>query len=176
MLLQAEVILVMAKRLVLNSLLVAVSLIIFIIEGLIPPLAPIPGIKIGLANIITLFAIYRVGNRDAFMILMVRIFIASMFAGQMMMLFYSLAGGIFCWVAMVAAKKWLDDSKLWATSVIGAVFHNLGQIIVAVIVMQTKEIFFYFPFLLVSGMIAGAFTGLCCRLLVKHFDKIQVYI
>lgn len=166
----------MTKRLVLNSLLTAVSLIIFMLESLIPPLVPIPGIKIGLANIITLFAIYRIGNRDGFMILMVRIFIACVFGGQLMTLFYSLAGGIFCWLAMAVAKKFITRSNICATSVVGAVFHNLGQIFVAIAVMQTKEIFFYFPFLLVSGMIAGAFTGLCCGMIIKYFDKIQVYI
>lgn len=164
----------MVKKLVLNSLLTAISLIIFMLEALIPPLAPIPGIKLGLANIITLFAIYKIGNKDALLILIVRIFIACIFGGQIMTLFYSLAGGILCWLAMILAKSFFTVDKAWITSVFGAVFHNLGQIAVAIIVMQTKEIIYYFPFLLVSGMIAGAFTGTCCKFLMQHFDKLRL--
>lgn len=164
----------MAKKLVLNSLMVAISLIIFMVESLIPTVVPIPGVKLGLANIVTLFAIYRLGYRDAFLILCVRVFIASVFCGQMMSFLYSIAGGVLCWIAMSGAKRLFGVNKMWVTSVIGAVFHNIGQIIVAVVVLGTKEIVLYFPFLLVSGMIAGAFTGNCCKFLVKHLDKLKL--
>lgn len=161
----------MVKKTVLNGLMTAISLIIFMLESLIPPIAPIPGIKLGLANIVTLYAIYRISKKDAFFILTVRVFLASVFGGQAVSFLYSICGGILCLIIMSVTQNFFKEDKMWITSVLGAVGHNLGQIAVAAVIMQTKEIFYYLPFLMVSGMIAGAFTGNCCSFAVKYIDK-----
>jgi len=161
------------KKLVLNSLLTTISLIIFVLESFIPPLTPIPGIKIGLANIITLFAIYNISCKDAFTILILRVILSSIFSGQFMSFIYSISGGILCLIFMSISKRFFDSSQMWITSVIGAVFHNLGQIIIAVIVTGTIEIIWYFPFLIVGGLIAGLFTGLTGQYLTKMIKDLN---
>lgn len=157
-----------AKRLAELSVLTAVSLIIFIVELQIPNPFPIPGIKLGLANIITVFAVYHYKAYEVALIVTVRLLLGSVFSGNFMALIYSAFGAFLCLLGMLLLKRMIDEKHIWIASVFGAVLHNTGQMIAAVIVTQTVEIVAYYPFLLVSGCLAGAFTGLCAQLIMPR--------
>lgn len=160
----------MAKRLTTDALLLTAALIIFIVEAQIPPVVPVPGVKLGLANIITVYAIWRVGPKDAFLILIARIILGSVFAGQMISFLYSLGGGLLCFAAMLLVRKILKEDQLWVASVIGAIFHNVGQTLVAIAVFETVNVAFYFPVLLLSGIVTGVFTGVAAQALVRRMN------
>ena len=157
-----------AKRIAELSVLTAVSLIIFIVELQIPNPFPIPGIKLGLANIITVFAVYHYKAYEVAMIVTVRLLLGSVFSGNFMALIYSASGAFLCLIGMLLLKRIIDEKHIWIASIFGAVLHNTGQMIAAVIVTQTVEIVAYYPFLLVSGCLAGAFTGLCAQLIMPR--------
>ena len=160
----------MAKRLTTDALLLTAALIIFIVEAQIPPVVPVPGVKLGLANIITVYAIWRVGPKDAFLILIARIILGSVFAGQTVSFLYSLGGGLLCFAAMLLVRRILKEDQLWVASVIGAIFHNVGQTIVAIAVFGTVNVAFYFPVLLLSGIVTGVFTGVAAQALVRRMN------
>ncbi len=157
-----------AKRIAELSVLTAVSLIIFIIELQIPNPFPIPGIKLGLANIITVFAVYHYKAYEVAMIVAVRLLLGSVFSGNFMALIYSASGAFLCLLGMLLLKRIIDEKHIWIASIFGAVLHNTGQMIAAVIVTQTMQIVAYYPFLLVSGCLAGLFTGLCAQLIMPR--------
>ncbi len=157
-----------ARRIAELGVLTAAALIIFIIESWIPYPFPIPGIKLGLANIITVYAVYRYKAYEVAAILFVRIALGSVFSGNLTAVIYSLSGGALCLLGMLLLKKVIDESRLWLASVFGAVLHNTGQIIAAVVMLQTPAILAYYPFLIVSGCLSGAFTRLCARIVVKR--------
>ena len=160
-------------RLTLMALLTAVALIIFTVEAQLPPLAPIPGIKLGLANIITVYAMFRLGPRDTLCILLCRIFMGSIFSGQMMTLIFSLSGGLLCYLVMLGMRKVVTEDQIWLCSAVGAVAHNLGQVLAAMAVSGTAAMIVYFPVLLLSGVLAGLFTGLCAQFLLRRLTKKQ---
>ena len=148
------------KKLIVMALLLAIALTIFMIEAQIPPIVPIQGVKLGLANIITLFTMYYIGTREAISILLMRIVIGNIFSGQIISFSYSLVGGILCLIAMIIFKnifKGIDYIPL--VSAIGAVVHNIGQILVAVLLINSTKIFYYSPILVISGIITGFFIG-----------------
>ena len=154
-----------AKKLTQLAMLTGVALIIFVIELQIPNPFPIPGIKLGLANIITVYAVYRFRAGEVMMIVFCRIFLAAVFSGNMMALAYSFAGSVLCLAGMLLLRRIIDKKYIWLASVFGAILHNIGQIMIAVLVMGTG-ILAYLPFLLVSGCLAGAFTGGCAQLVL----------
>ena len=139
------------------------SLIIYSVESLIPPLLPIPGIKLGLANIITLVVLVSCSYRDAFWVLLVRILLSAMLFGQAMSLLYSIAGGICCFLVMWLLHTLLGERFLFLTSAFGAIAHNLGQLFIAFLLTKVPGVLCYLPFLLISGALTGLFTGLCAR-------------
>lgn len=151
------------------SLLTAIALIIFVVELQIPNPIPIPGVKLGLANIITVYTVYHYRAREVFLIVIVRILLGSFFSGNMMALLYSLAGGLLCLTGMLLLKKVISRKQIWLCSVFGAVFHNIGQTMVACLIVGWGMVL-YFPFLLVSGCVAGAFTGGCVQLLIHRLS------
>lgn len=159
------------KRLTRMAVLTAVALTIFIVELQLPNLTPVPGVKLGLANIITVYAMFALGPGDTLGILLARILLGSMFSGQMMSLFYSLAGGFLCYLVMLLLHKIFTRKQIWICSVLGAVAHNMGQIAVAVLITRTVSLFYYLPVLLISGIIAGIFTGLCAQLVVNKMPQ-----
>ena len=110
-----------AKRLTELAMLTAVALIIFVVELQIPNPIPIPGVKLGLANVITVFAIYRYKAREVLLIVLCRTILGSVFGGNMMALFYSLAGGILCFLGMLFFKRILSQKYIWLCSIFGAV-------------------------------------------------------
>ncbi len=163
----------MAKRLTKDALLLTAALVIYLLEAQIPPLVPLPGVKLGLANIITVYAIFRVGAKDTLAILLCRVLLGSVFGGNWMAFAYSLTGGLFCYCAMLLLRKNLTEKQIWVASAVGAVFHNIGQILVAMLLFRTAAVAVYFPVLVASGVVTGVFTGLCAQFLTARLDRIQ---
>ena len=160
------------KKLTRLALLTTIALIIFMVEAQIPPPIPIPGIKLGLANIVTVYAMFALSPGDALAVLVCRVFLGSVFSGQLMTLFYSMGGGLLCWLVMLLLRRLLSKKQLWVAGVFGAMFHNVGQILVAIALTRTPGLIAYLPVLLVSGILTGAFTGLCAQFLLAQLDKI----
>lgn len=162
------------KRLTTMSLLTSMALIIFIIEANLPSLTPIPGIKLGLSNIITVYAMFILGPLDTLLILFSRIILGSIFSGNMSTLLYSLSGGMFCYVSMLIMRKFLTVKQIWICSVIGAISHNIGQITVAILITNTMSLIYYLPILMVSAIISGTFTGLCTQYLINRLNVLEL--
>ncbi|SDB38952.1 heptaprenyl diphosphate synthase [Ruminococcaceae bacterium FB2012] len=160
-----------AKRLTRLALLTALALIIFTVELQLPTLAPVPGMKLGLANIITVYAVYSFSAGETAMILVVRVLLGSLIAGNMMSLAYSMAGGMLCLAGMLLLRRVIDKKHIWVCSILGAVLHNIGQTCAAIVLMQTSTVIAYLPFLLVSGCVAGALTGMAAQLVVSRMNK-----
>lgn len=125
------------RRLNAMALLTGLSLVLFVIEMQVPPPLPLPGVKIGLANVVTVYAVFRFRPGEALMILLARIFLAAVFAGQAASLLYSLAGGLLCLAGMLCLRRLFSLSRLWLCSLIGAVLHNTGQLAAAVLLLGT---------------------------------------
>lgn len=159
------------KKLAELSVLTGIALIIFVVELQLPNLTNIAGIKLGLANIITVYGVYRYKPYEVSLILFARIILGCIFCGNPSAILYSLSGGVLCLLGMILLKKIIPKNHLWICSVLGAVLHNTGQILMAVILMKTLAVTAYLPFLTVSGCIAGAFTGICAQLVIKRLDK-----
>lgn len=162
-----------AKKLTRMALLTAIALILFLVEAQLPPLAPIPGIKLGLANVITVYAMFVLSPGDTLLILLCRVFLGSVFSGQMMNLFYSLGGGLLCWLAMLVLRRVVSRRQIWVCSVIGAMCHNIGQILVAIWMTRTPSLIVYLPVLLVSGILTGLFTGLVAQFVLQRLGRAQ---
>lgn len=159
------------KRLTELSILTAISLIIFIIELQIPNLSPIAGVKLGLANIITVYAVYRYKWSETALMLLARILLGALFTSNPSAIVYSLSGGFLCLSGMLLLKKIIPIKHLWLCSVFGAVLHNAGQLTAASLVMGTGTVWFYLPPLVLSGCIAGALTGLSAQLVLKRMKR-----
>ena len=161
-----------ARKLCILALLSAAALAIFVAEAQIPPVVAIPGVKLGLSNIIVLLTMYLYGRREALAVLAVKLILGSVFAGQVMSFFYSAAGGICCWSVMSLLKGVLSEKQLWATSAFGAVAHNAAQLAVAVCLLGTDKLLWYAPVLLASGIITGVFTGLGAMLALPGLHRV----
>ena len=160
------------KRMVQLALMVSIALVLSIVESGIPIPVPVPGVKLGLANIITMVVIVFFGYRDALIVVTLRCILASMFYGGIIVFLFSIAGGILSTLVMgFAYNKMSKVFGLIGISVLGAVFHNLGQVSMASIVMKDKSVFTYLPALLVSGIIMGCCVGVCAGLLSQTFKK-----
>ena len=157
-----------SKTVAFGGICVALALIFAYIEVLIPPLfTAIPGIKMGLPNIIIVFLLYRKGPVFAGIVSFVRILLVSMLFGNMMALMYSLAGGVLSLLVMIILRR-LDFLSPVGVSVAGGVTHNIGQIIMAALLLETAELGYYLVVLAVTGTVAGIFIGLCGALLIKR--------
>ena len=159
------------RRITEIALFTAVALIIHVLEAQIPPLVPIPGIKPGLSNIITVFALYRLKKRDAVTIVALRVLLGSMFGGSLSALMYSAAGSVLSLCVMLPLSYKLPPKYMFLMSVLGAVCHNLGQILTAMLVTQTPSLIMYLPVLVLSACISGLFTGLCDTVLYDRLSK-----
>ena len=156
------------QRLTIDAMLIALALGLHFLEAWLPPLVPLPGVKLGLANVITLFALYRLGPKDAAAILLCRILLATLFGGQAISLLFSLCGGGLAFLAMYLIKPVLGRNQIWVCGVIGALAHNAGQILAAWIILKKAEVFTYLPVLIISAILTGLFTGICAGEVVKH--------
>ena len=157
-----------ARKLTQMAMLTAIALTIFMIEAQIPPFVPIPGIKLGLANIVTVFAVFALGPKEAAAILFVRIFLGAVFAGNFSTILYSGAGGLCAILVTIGLRRILTHDQLWVAGSLGAIAHSVGQIIMAVIVTGTPGIAVYLPFLVAISIVTGMFTGFCAQFLVNR--------
>ena len=142
------------------------------VEAQIPPLVPIPGVKLGLANIVTVFTVFAIGSREGGAVLLCRIFLGAVFAGNFSTILYSAAGGALASTVTIFSRKILKENQMWIAGCLGAMAHSIGQMIMAVLVTGTPSIIIYLPALLICSIITGFFTGLCAQLLVKRGKKI----
>ena len=159
------------KKLTKLALLAGVALVMFVIELQIPSPFPIPGIKLGLSNIITVAALVLYGWKEALAVLLVRIGLGAVITGQLGALPYALAGGLVSFLVMCLFRRLLTEKQLWVMSVLGGFCHNLGQLGMAILITKTPALVAYLPVLLLSGMLAGLFTGLCAQLVIKRIKK-----
>lgn len=156
------------RRLTFLAISTTFALVLSYIEFLLPPIfAAVPGVKLGLANIATVFLLYRFGVKEAAAVTFLRVALSSLLFGNPMIFIYSIAGALLSLVVMVLLKK-LDFLSTVGVSTAGAVAHNLGQIIVAMIVLETAEIGYYMIFLAATGTVSGIFVGLLGGLLLKR--------
>jgi heptaprenyl diphosphate synthase len=161
-----------AKKLTLLGLLSAIALTIFMVEAQIPPIVPLPGVKLGLANIVTVFAVFALGGKEAAAVLFVRVFLGAVFAGNFSTIFYSAGGGVCAIAVTIALKKILTEKQLWVAGCVGAVAHSIGQMAVAVAISGTPSLAVYLPVMIVISIITGLFTGLCAQFLVNRGGKL----
>lgn len=163
------------KRLTQLALLTTIALIIFIIELRIPNLVPIPGVKLSLANIVTVYAMYHCTAKEIMLVVFARILLSSIFGGNISVIFYSLGGAMLCLAGILLLRHVINEKHIWICSILGAVLHNIGQIVVAVVMMRTTAVVSYLPFLMVSGCIAGAFTGICAQILIGRVGLDRIF-
>lgn len=153
------------------ALFVALAFVFSYLETLIPFNFGIPGIKLGLANLVVVTAMYTVGEKQAFAISVIRIILAGLTFGGVFSLVYSLAGGILSFFAMLLAKR-CKALSITGVSIIGGSVHNIGQIAAAAVVMQTYRIVYYLPVLLLSGAVTGAVIGIVSGIIVNRLNKV----
>jgi len=162
------------RRITLLALLTAIALTIFMVEAQIPVPIAVPGVKLGLANIVTVYAVFLLGPADALLVLVARVFLGAVFSGQMMTLFYSMGGGLLAWLSMTVLRKGLTRQQIWLCSPVAAVFHNIGQLTVAAAILKSWAVMAYLPYLLLSGILTGLFTGLAAQFLIRHLDRLHL--
>lgn len=162
------------KKTVLLGVATAFCLVLSYIEAILPPIyAAVPGIKMGLPNVLILFLLYRFSIKEAAAVSLVRLLLSSLLFGNTVTLLYSFAGAVLS-LAVMALLKISDRFSPVGVSIAGGVMHNLGQIIVAMLIMQTKEIGYYMIVLAVSGTLAGVIVGLAGALLLKYAEKLKI--
>lgn len=157
----------MSKRIARNAMFIALAMIFSYVEAMIPLDLGVPGVKLGIANIIVVVGIYIIDSKDVFMISMVRIILTGILFGNIMSIAYSMAGGILSFFTMLLMKK-VKGFSIVGVSILGGVMHNIGQIIIAIVIVENLVVAIYLPIL----VIAGATTGLAIGLLAKKIIDI----
>ncbi len=162
------------KKVAYMGLMAALALILSYVESLFPPIfAAVPGIKVGLPNIVIIFVLYRFGFKEAAAVSLVRLTAVALLFGSVITLAYSLAGAVLSLTLMALCKRFNIFTTV-GVSVVGGVSHNLGQIIVAMLIMETAQIGYYMIVLAVTGTLAGVFIGLAGSLLLKYMKNIRI--
>ena len=184
------------RKLTIMAILSAIALIIFIIEAQIPIPFPVPGVKLGLANTITLVALFInyhaplswdfisrnsskeknndppvLNNFDVFLILICRIFLGAFFTGRIITFVFSISGGLLAFFAMIIIKRFVNNKQIWVCGVIGAVFHNIGQLSAAIFMTGSPAIIVYLPILIIFGTFTGVITGLVAQFTLLRVRK-----
>jgi heptaprenyl diphosphate synthase len=156
-----------SKSIATYGLLIALAFILSYIESLFPLSIAIPGIKLGLANLVVITALYKMGVKEAFVLSIIRIVLVGFTFGNPSTMMFSLVGGFLSWLLMVIFQK----TKLFSmigVSIIGGIAHNIGQIVVAIMVVENIDIIYYLPFLLIFGVIMGALIGILATIIIKR--------
>ena len=159
-----------SARIAACGVLTALALIFSYIEFLIPLPIAIPGIKLGLANIVVLVCLYALGERYAFLINVTRIALAALLFGSVFSALYALAGGLVSFAVMAVLKR-TKRFSVCGVSMAGGVFHNMAQLAVAGLLVESAQVFYYFPVLLLSGMAAGIGIGILATLILRSIAK-----
>lgn len=159
------------------ALLIGQALILYIVEGMIPVPFITPGAKLGLANLITIIAIYTLdSNKEAFTVVSIRILLSTMFGGNLSTLMYSISGSVFSFLIMILIKQLLKDKvSVIGMSASGAVFHNIGQLLVACMIVKNIGVMLYLPVLTIAGIGTGIFVGITSNYLLKHMQKLPYF-
>lgn len=160
------------RKLTLMGLLTAIALTIFMLEAQIPAPIPVPGVKLGLANIVTVFSVFVLGPGDAAMILAARVFLGAVFAGNFSTIFYSAAGGLCAILVTIGLRRVLTKKQLWVAGALGSIAHCVGQMAMAVVMTGTPGLIVYLPAMIAYGIVTGVFTGLCAQLLMNRGEKL----
>lgn len=158
-----------AKQVALMGLLIALAMALSWVELLVPLSVTVPGVKLGLANLAIIFALYRLGNRAAWSLSLLRVFLVTFTFGNAYSMWYSLAGAVLSLSVMMLLRR-TGRFSLLGVSVAGAVSHNLGQIAVAAVVLGSASMVYYLPVLLVSGTVAGICIGAVAATLVRRIQ------
>lgn len=162
------------RKMVFLSLLVSQGLVLHIIESMIPVPFITPGAKLGLANIVTAVSLYLFGEIETFIVIIVRLLLSSVLGGSISSLLYSIAGALFSFIVMALIKRiGKDKVSIIGVSSAGAVFHNIGQITIAALIVQNVNISLYLPILTMSGIGTGFFVGLTSRYIVNHLNRLN---
>ena len=156
-----------AKKIAYMGMFIAAAMVFSYIESLIPVNIAVPGVKLGLANLVTIVVMFRMNARAAWMVSLVRVFLSALLFGNLSVMVYSLAGALLSLIVMTVCMK-LRFFGLVGTSILGAVSHNAGQIVMAAFLMRSGNIMLYIPVLCISGTIAGVCIGLAGAVLVKN--------
>lgn len=157
-----------ARKPALLGLLTAVALTIFLVEAQLPPVLPVPGVKLGLANIVTVFTVFALGPGEGILVLAARIFLGAVFCGNFSSILYSAAGGACAIAVTIALRRILTRKQLFVAGCLGAMAHSIGQVAMAALVLGTASVFVYLPVLLAVSLVTGLFTGLCAQFLVDR--------
>lgn len=159
------------RRIAFLGLLIALAFVLSYVEFLLPLSIGIPGAKIGLANLVVMVALYTIGNKNAFLLSLVRVILVGLTFGNLAMMIYSMAGAMLSFLVMIIAKR----TKLFSitgVSVLGGVFHNVGQILVAMFVLDTASLIYYLPFLIVIGTISGIVIGVISGMITARVGRL----
>ena len=160
------------KKITVLALLTTAAMILSYLESLLPSIA-VPGVKMGLANIAVIFALYRLGFREALAVSLVRVAMVSTLFGSLGALLYSLAGACLSLIVMAVLKK-LDLFSETGVSVAGGVGHNLGQVLMAMLLLDTAQLIWYLPVLIVTGIAGGILTGLTAAMLIRRIPPFEM--
>ena len=142
------------------------------VEAQIPALVPIPGVKLGLSNIITVFTVFLIGPGSGAAVLFVRIFLGAVFAGNFSTIFYSGTGGLCAILTTILLQKILTRKQLWVAGSLGAIAHSIGQMAAAIFLSGTPGLIVYLPVMIACSIVTGLFTGLCAQVLLDRGDKL----
>lgn len=160
----------MTKKIAFTGMFTALAFVFSYIESLLPINLGIPGVKLGLANLVVIVALYLIGVKSACILSMVRIVLMGFTFGNPASMIYSLAGGVLSLFVMILAKK-IKFFSVTGVSVLGGVFHNIGQILIAIVVVETASLLYYLPILILSGTLAGVVIGMLAAVLIRHLQK-----
>ena len=159
------------SRVAFLGLFTAFAMILSFVESQIPTFVAIPGIKLGWPNIAIIIILYRFGWKEATVISLLRVLLTSLLFGTVLSMLYSIAGALLSLVVMILLKKILSTVTI---SVLGGVFHNVGQILVAILVTETQQLIYYLPVLVISGVISGIVVGMVSAISVKKIERIEL--
>lgn len=158
------------KELTRCGLFTAIALTIFMIETRMPPLLPIPGMKMGFSNAVTLYVAYAMGMKPAGQILVARIFLGAVFAGQFSIILYSAMGGVCSYLFLLLVRKSTTQKQLWFVSPCCAICHNIGQMVVGAYLLGSTVVLYFMPYLFLMAVVSGVFVGIITGKLLERGD------
>lgn len=157
----------MAKRIAYLGMFTALAMVLGWLESLVPLVPVVPGMKLGLANVVTIVVLYRFGWKEAGGVNLLRVGLSSVLFGNLSLFLYSLAGAVLSLVVMTLLKK-SDKFSMPVVSVTGGIMHNIGQLVMAILLIENRSLLYYLPVLMISGMVSGVLIGLCGTWLHRH--------
>lgn len=163
------------RRIIFGAILTSMALCLFIIESFIQLPFAFPGAKIGFANIISVISLYLLSPIETLIIIVLRVFLGTIFTGNLSSFLFSLSGALLSFLMMFLTRMLFKDKvSAVGISMIGGISHNIGQVLMAMLILQNTNIFWYLPFLLITGIVTGIFIGLTSKYVIDHLKKINV--